>query len=100
MSPWVDLRVPPVEVIAPAIEGQEWRRFLKTHLPADAFAPYYSQNNKYIYVARDGRDAFMSLMNHYEKANADWYGALNMSPGLVGDPIPQYSDVAPPERLF
>jgi aryl sulfotransferase len=101
MSPWVDLRVPPPEVLEGIVEGQTWRRFLKTHLPADAFLPYYQPTNKYIYVARDGRDAFMSLLNHYEKGNDAWYGALNMSPGLVGDPLPFWSDVGgDPAALF
>lgn len=42
MSPWVDLRVPPAEVLGPQLEAQEHRRFLKTHLPADAFIPYFN----------------------------------------------------------
>jgi len=91
MSPWVDLRVPPMEFLAPVIEGQTHRRFLKTHLPQDAFAPYITSTAKYIYIGRDGRDAFMSLQNHYEKANDAWYGAMN-SPGLVGPPLPCYSE--------
>lgn len=99
LSPWVDLRVPPPEVIGPVIEGQTHRRFLKTHLPADAFEPYFNPKAKYIYVGRDGRDAFMSLMNHYEKGNEMWYGALN-GPGLVGPPLPTWSEVAPAEKLF
>jgi len=93
MSPWVDLRVPPAEVLEDIVESQTWRRFLKTHMPADAFLPYFLPENKYIYVARDGRDAFMSLCNHYEKGNEAWYGALNMSPGLVGDPLPTWKEL-------
>lgn len=100
MSPWVDLRVPPAQVIGPAIEGMQWRRFLKTHLPADAFEPYFSKKAKYLYVGRDGRDAFMSLMNHYEKGNDVWYGALNEAPGRVGDPLPRFEEVAPVEKIF
>ena len=55
MSPWVDLRVPPREVKLPAIEAQTHRRFLKTHLPVDALV--FSPKARYVYVARDGRDA-------------------------------------------
>jgi aryl sulfotransferase len=40
MSPWVDLRVPPMEVKLPAIEAQTHRRFLKTHLPVDALVQF------------------------------------------------------------
>ncbi len=94
MSPWVDLRVPPREVKLPAIEAQSHRRFLKTHLPVDALN--FSPKAKYIYIARDGRDVVWSLYNHHLNANAAWYGALNESPGLVGDKItPPTKDVVP-----
>lgn len=42
ISPWVDLRVPPREVIMPMIEGMTHRRFLKTHLPLDG-VPFHPQ---------------------------------------------------------
>lgn len=93
MSPWVDLRVPPDFVMGPALEAQEHRRFMKTHLPCDAFQPYINKTGKCIYIGRDGRDAFMSLLNHYEKASEVWYGALN-GEGLVGPPVPPFSEVA------
>ena len=94
MSPWVDLRVPPREVKLPAIEAQSHRRFLKTHLPVDALN--FSPKAKYIYIARDGRDVVWSLYNHHVNANAAWYGALNESPGLVGNKIaPPTKDVVP-----
>ena len=83
MSPWVDLRVPPREVKLPAIEAQTHRRFLKTHLPVDALV--FSPKARYVYVARDGRDVLWSMWNHHANANAAWYGALNDTPGLVGD---------------
>ena len=86
LSPWVDLRVPPREVKEGMVEAIPGRRFLKTHLPTDALD--YNPSQKYIYVARDGRDAFMSLMNHYKFGNEMWYGALNESPGLVGAKLP------------
>jgi len=87
MSPWVDLRVPPREVKLPAIEAQDHRRFLKTHLPVDALV--FSPKAKYLYIARDGRDVVWSLYNHWSTANDGWYDALNNAPGLVGDPIPR-----------
>lgn len=42
MSPWVDMRVPVAEVTGPQLEAQQHRRFMKTHLPADAFRPYFN----------------------------------------------------------
>jgi len=85
MSPWIDLRVPPAPVKLQAVEAQEHRRFLKTHLPVDALV--FSPKAKYIYIARDGRDVLWSVYNHHATANELWYDALNNSPGLVGPPI-------------
>lgn len=85
VSPWVDLRVPPKAEKIAAIDAQQGRRFLKTHLPVDALV--YSPRAKYIYIARDGRDVVWSLYNHHAHANALWYEALNDAPGRVGPPI-------------
>lgn len=92
MSPWLDLRVPPKEVKLAAVEAQDHRRFLKTHLPVDALV--FSPEAKYVYLARDGRDVVWSLYNHHANANDLWYSALNGTPGLVGEPIAQ-----PPESI-
>lgn len=85
MSPWMDLRVPPKEVKLAEVEAQAHRRFLKTHLPVDALV--FSPEAKYIYIGRDGRDMVWSLHNHHMRANEQWYGALNDTPGRVGPPI-------------
>jgi len=85
MSPWIDLRVPPKQVKIPAVEAQEHRRFIKTHLPVDALV--FSPKAKYLYLGRDGRDVLWSLYNHHASANEHWYEALNESPGLVGPKI-------------
>ena len=50
-----------------------------------------------MYVARDGRDAFVSLMNHYKNGNEMWYGALN-GEGLVGDPLPTWEEATAGEE--
>jgi len=84
LSPWLDLRIMPPEAIA-AVEAQTHRRFIKTHLPVDALV--FSPKAKYLYVARDGRDAVWSMYNHHVNANDFWYDALNNTPGRVGPPI-------------
>lgn len=84
LSPWIDFRIMPPEVYA-GLEQQKSRRFMKTHLPADALV--FSPKAKYFYIARDGRDMMMSLHNHHKNANAKWYGALNNTPGRVGPAI-------------
>jgi aryl sulfotransferase len=85
MSPWLDLRVPPKEIKLPQVEAQTHRRIIKTHLPVDALV--FSPQAKYIYIGRDGRDVLWSLYNHHANANAQWYAALNDTPGRVGPPI-------------
>jgi aryl sulfotransferase len=63
ISAWIDRRFgESIEAVLAQIEAQEHRRFLKSHLPLDGL-PFYDEV-KYIHVARDGRDACMSLHNH------------------------------------
>ena len=81
LSPWVDLRIIPPEVIA-GLEQQSHRRFVKTHLPVDALV--FSPKAKYIFVGRDGRDAAWSLFNHHANATDDYFSAFNNTPGRVG----------------
>ena len=52
VSPWVDFRLMPPEVIA-GLEDLAHRRFVKTHLPVDALV--FSSKAKYLYIGRDGR---------------------------------------------
>lgn len=85
ISPWLDLRVPAKEVKLPALEQQQHRRFIKTHLPVDALV--FSPKAKYIYIGRDGRDVAWSLYNHHLNANDVLYQALNDTPGRVGPPL-------------
>ncbi|MDF7776907.1 sulfotransferase domain-containing protein [Sphingomonas sp. AOB5] len=87
LSPWLDLRVPPAAEKLGAVAAQTHRRFLKTHLPVDALV--FSEQAKYIYVGRDGRDVLWSLHNHHLNATAAWFEVLNDTPGRVGPPIPQ-----------
>jgi aryl sulfotransferase len=81
LSPWIDLRIIPAEVIA-GLEGQTHRRFVKTHLPVDALV--FSPKAKYIFIGRDGRDAAWSLFNHHDNATDDYFDAFNNTPGRVG----------------
>jgi len=62
-SVWLDSRLfAPLEADLATLEAQTHRRFIKSHLPFDALPIY--DTVKYIHVARDGRDAFMSWHNH------------------------------------
>ena len=85
ISPWLDLRVTPKEAKLAALEAQEHRRFIKTHLPVDALV--FSPDARYIYVGRDGRDVVWSLYNHHANTNEGWHRLLNDTPGRVGPPL-------------
>src|ERR1041385_8175378 len=63
LSPWIDFRIMPLEVVLEMLEAQQHRRFVKTHLPVDALV--FSPLAKYLYIVRDGRDVAWSLYNHH-----------------------------------
>ena len=87
ISPWLDLRTPPLKAMLAALEAQRHRRFIKTHLPFDGL-PWYA-GTKYIFVSRDGRDVFMSLWNHYSNYNEGSYARYNDTPGRIGAALPR-----------
>ena len=84
LSPWVDLRIMPKEVID-GLAHQTHRRVLKTHLPVDALV--FSPQAKYIYIGRDGRDAIWSLFNHHINATDNFFALFNNAPGRQGPPL-------------
>lgn len=87
LSPWLERRRMPIEDMLEDLEAQTHRRFIKTHLALDGI-PFFSQL-RYIVVARDARDVFMSLWNHYSNYMPEQYENLNDTPGRVGPPLPQ-----------
>ena len=91
ISPWVDCRFQmPLEAMIPMLEGQTHRRFVKSHLPFDALPVY--EKARYIHVARDGRDACMSLHNHYNgftEAMLTRFDQIGMSDETIGAPFPR-----------
>ncbi len=65
ISPWIEAKFMPAEAMHAMLKAQTHRRAMKSHSPADAI-PWFP-NAKYITVARDGRDAFMSWCNHVQR---------------------------------
>jgi aryl sulfotransferase len=91
LSPWIDCRFRvPIEQVLPLIEAQTHRRFLKSHLPLDAL-PIYDEV-KYINVARDGRDACMSMLNHYNNFSPEaleTFDGIGLSDETINRPFPR-----------
>ena len=87
MSPWLDMRMSPLEQVLTQLEQQTHRRFIKTHLPLDGLR--FDQRVKYLYVGRDTRDVFMSWWNHYRSFTEDALVSFNTAPGRVGPELPR-----------
>ena len=90
LSPWIDVRTFPLELVLTALEQQTHRRFLKTHLPLDGLR--YDPRVKYLYVGRDARDVFMSFWNHYRSYTDYALTMFNGTPGRVGAELPRCPD--------
>jgi aryl sulfotransferase len=85
ISPWVEMKgLLPVEDVHATLAAQTHRRFMKTHTPADGI-PWFDEA-RYIFVARDGRDAFMSLCNHIENFQDHLRDSLNAQAASDGLP--------------
>lgn len=97
ISPWVEAdfmeRTP--EAVAAKLDTLASPRFIKSHLPLDGL-PYYPQV-RYLVVARDPRDVFMSMLNHYDNYGDAAYQAVNAQL-WGGEPFPRYD--GDPRGLF
>src|SRR6186997_1446244 len=76
ISPWIDARFEPIDVVATRLDAQTFRRAIKTHTPADGI-PWYPAAS-YIVVGRDGCDAFMSFLNHMRNLRPETVTELAM----------------------
>ena len=76
ISPWLDCRLRDnLDQMLALLEMQTHRRYIKSHLPLSAL-PVHDEV-KYIHVARDGRDACMSYMNHNNAYTPAAWGRLD-----------------------
>ena len=86
-SCWPDARFAgPVAALARQLAAQRHRRCLKSHLPLDGFP--YDPRVTYVVVARDPRDVFMSLWNHYSHFTSEALAVVNrdLPPGVAACP--------------
>jgi aryl sulfotransferase len=87
VSPWIDARF---RVSLADLHLALHRRFLKSHLPVDGLPLY--DDVRYIHVARDGRDAFMSMHNHFSDLSASQLAVLDrigVDDPDIGRPFPR-----------
>ena len=96
VSPWIDRRSEDMfKDYMAAIEAQQHRRFLKSHLRFDSM-PIYDEV-KYIYVVRDGRDALMSWYHFIAAFPQEFLERMDKngeSDELIGRPMPRVCDTA------
>lgn len=90
LSPWVEMRGTPIEELAPLIEAQPHRRFIKSHIARDGLP--FSPDVSYVVVGRDPRDVLMSLYNFRANWGEELIDLLSAAPGLVGDPVPPFEE--------
>jgi aryl sulfotransferase len=87
---WIENRLIPKDRLLEMLEAQTHRRFMKTHLPADALP--FSEKAKYLYVGRDGRDVLWSWYDHHATLGGDVVAAVGRKFGVSAPGI------APPKR--
>ncbi|MFB9111151.1 sulfotransferase domain-containing protein [Xanthomonas arboricola pv. corylina] len=82
LSPWFDSVYPDKATKQRLLAEQRHRRFVKTHLPADALV--LSERARYLYVGRDARDIVWSLYDHQQAVSADAQARLDAEPSSNG----------------
>ncbi len=79
VAPWLDFSLVSEEETLATLEAQTHRRFIKTHLPVESLV--ISPKAKYLYIARDGRDALWSAQNHMANLTQEVIDQINELPG-------------------
>jgi aryl sulfotransferase len=90
LSPWLDMKIRPMDEVLAQLDAQRHRRFIKTHTPLDGLPSHPGVT--YLAVGRDPRDVAVSL--HHQHENLDRV----MIQRLLGDPAPEQSATTPAER--
>jgi aryl sulfotransferase len=88
ISPWIEMKTLPAAEMHAMLAAQTHRRFMKSHTPADGI-PWFDEA-RYVFVARDGRDAFMSLCNHLEIFRDEMRDFLNEQRPDGVEPLPTW----------
>ena len=84
LSPWLDLRLAPIEEIVQGYEAQSFRRVIKTHTPFDGLQ--YRDDVSYVICGRDPRDVFLSMQNQQDNVDAMKFREVAAAKGQVIPP--------------
>ncbi|WP_250007412.1 sulfotransferase domain-containing protein [Actinoplanes sp. M2I2] len=82
LSPWLDMRLRPLPEVLGLLEGQNHRRFIKTHTPLDGLPQVDGVH--YVVVGRDPRDVAVSMDRHRANLNITVIESLSGSPAGPG----------------
>jgi aryl sulfotransferase len=89
LSRWVERVAQPIEEVEAELGAQTFRRVIKTHTPLDGL-PYFT-DLAYVICGRDPRDAFLSMLDHFENTSEETIVATGRRMGLpegAGFPFP------------
>ena len=78
ISPWLDATTYDTEAVLAGLEGQEHRRFVKTHTPLDGLP--FEAGVTYVCVGRDPRDAMLSFEHAMANIHPDAIAAGGLDP--------------------
>jgi aryl sulfotransferase len=90
LSPWLDMKIRPLDQVLAQLDEQRHRRFIKTHTPLDGLPARAGVT--YVAVGRDPRDVAVSL--HHQHENLDRMTIQR----LLGSPTPEQPGTSRTER--
>ncbi len=68
LSRWVERLTEPIDAVNAELAAQPFRRVLKSHTPLDGL-PWFADVS-YVVCGRDPRDAFLSMIDHFDNLSA------------------------------
>ncbi len=80
LSRWVDRVSQPIDIVNAELGAQTFRRVLKTHTPLDGL-PYFA-DVAYVVCGRDPRDAFLSMLDHFDNLSDETAADVRRRSGL------------------
>ena len=84
LSRWVERVTQPIEEVNAELGSQPFRRVLKTHTPLDGL-PYFD-DVAYIVCGRDPRDAFLSMLDHFDNLSEESVSDARRRMGMPDGP--------------